>query len=228
MGRHGVPLTEAGTQRVAAPPQVVVVDDHRLFRSGLTRLLVDEGIAVIGEADTGETALEVVAATAPDVVLMDLNLPGISGIEATRRLIAADPTLSIVVLTVIEVESDVIESLVAGACGYLLKDASVEDIVDAIHAAVRGESLISPAIAAKLVSRVRAAGVPSSGSGPTLSERELDVLRLICEGCENRQIAAALFISESTVKHHISSLLTKLEVGNRVQAAVRAVRDGLI
>ncbi len=208
---------------------MVVVDDHVLFRSGLTRLLADEGIEVIGEADRGEEALEVVAGTSPDVVLMDLNLPGISGTEATRRLVRAHPRLNVVVLTVIEAEAEVIESMVAGACGYLLKDASVQDIVLAIDAAARGESLIAPAIAAKLVARVRAAGsIEAQPLRLALSERELDVLRLVGEGRENRQIAAELFISESTVKHHISSLLGKLGVGNRVQAAVRGVRDGLI
>ncbi len=222
-------LTQSELQELAAPARVVVVDDHLLFRSGLTRLLVDEGIEVVGEADRGETALEVVAQTSPDVVLMDLNLPGISGTEATRRLVAANPRLNVVVLTVIEAETDVVESMVAGACGYLLKDTSVADIVNAIHAAARGESLLSPAIAAKLVSRVRAAGsVATSLSRAALSDRELEVLRLVGEGRENREIADRLFISESTVKHHISSVLVKLGVGNRVQAAVHAVREGLI
>lgn len=224
-----MPLLKSEPQEHAARPRVVVVDDHRLFRSGLTRLLVDEGIEVVGEADRGETALEVVEQTSPDVVLMDLNLPDISGIETTRRLVAANPRLNVVVLTVIESAADVVESMVAGACGYLLKETSVAEIVNAIHATVRGESLISPAIAAKLVSRVRAAGsVATIQSRALLSHREVEVLRLVVEGRENREIAAALFISESTVKHHVSSILTRLGVGNRVQAAVRAVREDLI
>jgi len=208
---------------------VVVVDDHLLFRSGLIRLLSDDGVQIVGEADSGAGALEVVADTSPNVVLMDLNLPDMPGIEATRRLVARDPHLKVVVLTVVESETEVIESIVAGACGYLLKDASVEDIVNAINAAANGESMIAPAIASKLLSHVRATGSTRLTSVKhDLSNRELDVLRLLADGCDNREIAARLFISQSTVKHHISSILAKLGVGNRVQAAVRAVRDGLI
>ena len=226
-----MPIAHRDPGTVAPLPKVVVVDDHLLFRSGLIRLLADEGVDIAGEADSGAAALELVAETTPDVVLLDLNLPDMSGIEATRRLMSRHPALRVVVLTVIESQADVVESIVAGACGYLLKDSPIEDITHAIDVAVQGESMIDPAIATKLLDHVRATGRVNhhdNHASHELSVRELDVLRLLAEGRDNRDIAAELFISQSTVKHHISSILGKLGVGNRIQAAVLAVREGLI
>jgi DNA-binding NarL/FixJ family response regulator len=215
--------------QVERPPRVVVVDDHVLFRSGLVRLLLDEGIDVVGEADSGSEALHLVAATSPSVVLLDLSLPDLPGVEVARKLILSNPRLQVVVLTLIDGESDVVEAIVAGASGYLLKDASVEDIIDAIAAAAHGESTIAPALVSKLVRRVRSAGsVVQVPKDLHLNKRELDVLRLLADGRENREIAALLFISPSTVKHHVSSIIAKLGVGNRIQAAVRALQDGLL
>ena len=223
------PIAHRDARAVEPLPKVVVVDDHLLFRSGLIRLLGDEGVEIAGEADSGAAALALVAQTSPDVVLLDLNLPDMSGIEATRRLMGRHPALRVVVLTVIESQADVIESIVAGACGYLLKDSPIEDITHAIDVAVQGESMIDPAIATKLLAHVRATGRATLHNGDHhLSTRELDVLRLLAEGRDNRDIAAELFISQSTVKHHISSIIGKLGVGNRIQAAVLAVREGLI
>jgi DNA-binding NarL/FixJ family response regulator len=208
---------------------VAVVDDHVLFRSGLVRLLLDEGIDVVGEAGSGAAALELVAATSPSVVLLDLSLPDLPGIEVARKLVIDDPRLQVVVLTVIDSESDVIEAIVAGASGYLLKDASVQAIIDAIAAAVHGQSTIAPPLVSKLVHHVRTAGsVVRVPTDLRLNTRELDVLRLLAEGRDNREIAALLFISRSTVKHHVSSIIAKLGVGNRIQAVVRALHDGLL
>jgi DNA-binding NarL/FixJ family response regulator len=152
-----------------------------------------------------------------------------SGIEATRRLMSRHTDLKVVVLTVIESQTDVIESIIAGACGYLLKDSSIEDITHAIDVAVHGEALIDPAVATKLLAHVRATGRAAlRNANHDLSARELHVLRLLAEGRDNREIAAELFISQSTVKHHVSAILSKLGVGNRIQAAVLAVREGLL
>lgn len=167
--------------------------------------------------------------TAPDVVVMDLNMPRLSGVETTRRLTAQSPVTKVLVLSVSAEESDVLEAILAGASGYLLKDGPVEDVVAGIRAAALGESLISPRIASMLMTRVRererdAAEQPKV----TLSGRELEVLELVAQGRPNPEIAQRLFIGETTVRNHVSSILTKLQVDNRVQAAVRAVRDRMV
>jgi DNA-binding NarL/FixJ family response regulator len=214
----------------AAPAvSIVVADDHELFRGGLVRLLVDAGLDVVGEADTAAAALELVALTSPDVVLLDVTLPDLPGAEAAGRLAIAHPHLHIVVLSTVDSQSEVLEALISGACCCLLKDASPEEIIDAIDTAVRGESMVPPALVTQLVDRVRAARtVGRVAADAELNKRERDVLCLLAEGYDNREIAARLFISPSTVKHHVSSIIAKLGVGNRIQAAVRAVHDGLI
>jgi DNA-binding NarL/FixJ family response regulator len=213
--------------------QVVVVDDHNFFRQGLRDLLSEQGLDVVGEAASGEAALKLVEATAPDVVVMDLSMPGIGGVEATRHLTAAAPNTRVLVLTIAADSGHVIEALMAGACGYMLKDASVEEIVTGIRATAAGESLISPPIAAKLLERLRAnehetAEPAPKPVGADLSERELQVLRLLAAGKDNSDIAQELFISPKTVKNHISSILAKLHIENRIQAAVYAVRSGIV
>jgi DNA-binding NarL/FixJ family response regulator len=204
----------------------VVVDDHDVFRNGLVSLLGEQGIEVVGDAADGEEALELVARLAPDVVVMDLNLPGISGLEAIARLGAEAPSTRVLVLTISADETDVTEAIVAGACGYLLKDASIDEIVTGVRAAAAGDSLISPKIATILLDQVRsgAGGEPQAA----LSKRECDVLRLVAEGKDNNEIAARLFISPQTVKNHISNILAKLQMENRIQAAVYAVRQGIV
>jgi DNA-binding NarL/FixJ family response regulator len=214
--------------------QVVVVDDHNFFRQGLRDLLGEQDLEVVGEAASGEAALKLVEATAPDVVVMDLNMPGMGGVEATRRLTAAAPHTRVLVLTIAADGGQVIEALMAGACGYLLKDASVEEIVSGVRAAAAGESLISPPIASQLLTRLRADqreptedAVPAEGRAD-LSDREIEVLRLLAAGKDNAEIAGELFISPKTVKNHISSILAKLQIENRIQAAVYAVRSGIV
>jgi DNA-binding NarL/FixJ family response regulator len=213
------------------PVSVVVVDDHDIFRRGLSTLLSQYGgLEVAGEASDGEKAVRLVTALAPDVVVMDLNLPGISGTEATRRLAANVPHTRVLVLTISANDRDVTEAVLAGASGYLLKDASIDEIVRGIRAAAAGESLISPPIATTLLERLRHAegGAVTVDEHAELTKRELEVLRLMAAGRDNAEIAEALFISPQTVKNHVSNILRKLQLENRIQAAVLAVRKGIV
>jgi DNA-binding NarL/FixJ family response regulator len=211
--------------------RVLIVDDHDLFRSGLRNLLEEEGVNIIGEAAAGQQALQIVRELAPDVVVMDLNMPGMGGVEATRHISSIAPLTRVLMLTISDQDNDVIDAILAGACGYLLKDSSIQDLMAGIRAAARGESLISPTIAAKVLQRIR-----SSSSQPEiestirseLSDREIQVLKLIANGKDNAMIAAELHISPKTVKNHISNILMKLQIENRIQAAVYAVRSGIV
>ena len=211
--------------------RVLLVDDHDLFRTGLRNLLEEEGVEVVAEAGTGMEAIALVREHAPEVVVMDLNMPGISGVEATRQITSIAPLTRVLVLTISDQDGDVIDAIMAGACGYLLKDASIQELLRGIRAAAVGESLISPHVASKVLQRVRA-----SSSQPEieqtirseLSEREIEVLKLIANGKENAEIAAELHISPKTVKNHISNILMKLQIENRIQAAVFAVRSGIV
>ena len=206
--------------------RVVVVDDHDLFRRGLRELLAEQGLDVVGEAGDGGEGVRLAAHTRPDVVLMDLNMPGMSGAEATRRLAQAAPEVKVLIFTISAEDDAVMAAIEAGATGYMLKDASIEQITSAVRATAAGESPIAANVAGPLLHRLR----PTAGAGPPareLTERELDVLRLVAAGKENREIAEELTISEPTVKNHVSSILAKLEVDNRIKAAVYAVRNGL-
>jgi DNA-binding NarL/FixJ family response regulator len=213
------------------PISVVVVDDHDIFRDGLVRLLAErDGITVVGDAADGERALRLVERLAPDVVVMDLNMPGLSGIEAIRRLAGVAPHSRVIVLTISVADSDVVEAIVAGACGYLLKDATIDEIVAGVRAAAVGDSLLSPRIATGLLERMRELAANGNGAEhrSELTERELEVLRLVAQGMDNAEIAQALVISPQTAKNHVSNILAKLQLENRIQAAVHAVRRGLV
>ena len=216
----------------AAPEQlrVVLVDDHPVYREGLARLLSQSGVEVVAQAGNGPDALSIVEEAAPDVVVMDLNMPGMSGVDVTRKLVQRNPASRVLIVSVSAQEEDVTEAILAGASGYVLKDGPVEEVVAGIQAAANGESLISPRIATMLLRRMRLDG-PSEIEAPAttpLSERERQVLRLVAEGKGNQEIGEALYIGQSTVRNHISSILMKLQVDNRVQAAVRAVRDRMV
>ena len=214
-----------------ASPRVLLVDDHDIYRAGLRGLLLEQGVDIVGEANRGEGALELVQEKGPNVVVMDLNMPGIGGIEATRRIATLSPLTKVIMLTVSSDQPDVLEAILAGACGYLLKSATTQEIVAGIRAAARGDALLSPSIAAKLLDRVRENPPQRPPSDPTqaeLTDRELEVLRLLASGMDNAEIGQALFISGSTVKNHISSILVKLQIENRIQAAVYAVRAGIV
>jgi DNA-binding NarL/FixJ family response regulator len=210
--------------------RVVLVDDHPVYRQGLAKLLVECGVDVIAQAGNGADAIKIVEEMAPDVIVMDLNMPGMSGVEVTRRLIERMPASKVLVVSVSAQEDDVTEAILAGASGYVLKDGPVEEVVAGIQAAAQGESLISPRIATMLLRRIRTdeAAEPDAPAQTLLSERELEVLQLVAEGKGNHEIGETLFIGQSTVRNHISSILMKLQVENRVQAAVRAVRDRIV
>jgi DNA-binding NarL/FixJ family response regulator len=212
-------------------PRVLLVDDHDLFRTGLRNLLEEGDVDVVGEAGAGEDALRLVRELQPDVVVMDLNMPGMTGVEATKRIISLAPLTRVVVLTISDQDADVMDAIMAGACGYLLKDASIEDVMRGIQSAAVGESLISPTIAGKVLERMRAATASPDAAETIrteLSDREIEVLKLIANGKDNAQIAADLHISPKTVKNHISNILMKLQIENRIQAAVYAVRSGIV
>jgi DNA-binding NarL/FixJ family response regulator len=211
--------------------RVLLVDDHDLFRTGLRNLLEEQGVHVVGEAADGAQAIRMVRELAPDVVVMDLNMPGMTGVEATRQVTSLAPLTRVVVLTISDQDEDVMNAILAGACGYLMKDSSIQDLMQGIRAAAVGESLISPHIAAKVLQRMRATGTSEQDAETIraeLSDREIEVLKLIANGKDNAQIAGELHISPKTVKNHISNILMKLQIDNRIQAAVYAVRSGIV
>ena len=211
--------------------RVLIVDDHDLFRTGLRNLLEEQGIRIVGEAAAGHEAIRAVRELAPDVVVMDLNMPGMTGVEATRQVTAIAPLTRVLVLTISDHDSDVLDAILAGACGYLMKDASIEELMAGIRAAAIGESLISSHIAGKVLQRVRATSSQPEMAETIrteLSDREIEVLKLIANGKDNAMIAGELHISPKTVKNHISNILMKLQIENRIQAAVYAVRSGIV
>ena len=214
---------------LGAGPSVFIVDDHSFFRAGLRSVLTEHGFEVVGEAAGGEAAIPLIERRRPDVILMDLNMPGMSGAEATRRVCERRPGPAVLVLTVSTGQGDVIEALHAGATGYLLKDSPPDEIVRGIRSALEGDTPISPRVARILVERARRwSGAGTSRPSAALSEREVEVLRLLAEGMDNGAIAERLFLSPTTVKRHVSSIFVKLGVANRVQAAIEAVRSGVI
>ena len=223
--------TASVDQRPLEDVRVLIVDDHDLFRTGLRNLLEDEGVQIVGEAAAGQEALKIVRELAPDVVVMDLNMPGMGGVEATRHISTIAPLTRVLMLTISDQDNDVIDAILAGACGYLLKDSSIQELMAGIRAASQGESLISPTIAAKVLQRVRATSAQPEIANTIrseLSDREIEVLKLIANGKDNAMIAAELHISPKTVKNHISNILMKLQIDNRIQAAVYAVRSGIV
>ena len=224
-------MLQAAEERSSESLRVLIVDDHDLFRTGLRNLLEEQGVLIVGEAATGAEAVKIVREIAPDVVVMDLNMPGMGGVDATRHITSIAPLTRVVMLTISEDDSDVMDAILAGACGYLLKDSSIQDLMAGIRAASRGESLISPNIAAKVLQRVRATSTQPEIANTIraeLSDREIEVLKLIANGKDNAVIAGELHISPKTVKNHISNILMKLQIDNRIQAAVYAVRSGIV
>jgi DNA-binding NarL/FixJ family response regulator len=224
-------VLQASDERQTESLRVLIVDDHDLFRTGLRNLLEEQGVQIVGEASGGAEAVKIVRDLAPDVVVMDLNMPGMGGVDATRHISSIAPLTRVVMLTISEEDSDVMDAILAGACGYLLKDSSIQDLMAGIRAASRGESLISPNIAAKVLQRVRATSTQPEIANQIrseLSDREIEVLKLIANGKDNAVIAAELHISPKTVKNHISNILMKLQIDNRIQAAVYAVRSGIV
>ncbi|MBM4422086.1 MAG: response regulator transcription factor [Chloroflexi bacterium] len=213
--------------------RALLVDDQSLFREGLRTLLsIQPDIEVVGEAANGEEAIRLAEKLTPSVILMDLQMPALDGAAATRRIHAAHPECRVIVLTTFDDDERVFEGLRAGAVGYLLKDAPSEKLVEAIRAAARGESFLQPSVAAKVVAEfARLAAKPSAQSEPLvepLSDREIEVLKLIANGASNKEIAAQLVIAEGTVKNHVTNILGKMGVRDRTQAAMKAKELGLL
>ena len=222
-------VQERGTG--GAPIRVAVVDDQELFRRGLTMLLgVEDDIEVVGEAGDGIAATDLAASAAPDVILMDVRMPKRSGIEACVAIKEVAPTAQIIMLTVSDEEADLYEAVKNGASGYLLKDSSIDEVAQAIRVVADGQSLISPSMAIKLLDEFKQMSRSDRQQVPTprLTDRELEVLKLVAQGLNNREIAKRLFISENTVKNHVRNILEKLQLHSRMEAVMYAVREKLL
>jgi two-component system NarL family response regulator len=214
------------------PVRVLIVDDHDLFRTGLASLLADEpGISVVAQASGGRLGVRLARELSPDVILMDVRMPDVSGPEATRQILADDPQARVLILTIASEDHEIAAALQAGACGFLAKDTPLSNIVVAVKTAAGGAAWLSPKAAEVVLGHIRSSQPqPQRDLSPIeqLSPREIDVLRLIADGLENAEIAAALNISPRTAKNHVSNILAKLNLPSRVQAAVYAVRQSLL
>jgi DNA-binding NarL/FixJ family response regulator len=208
--------------------RLLVVDDHPAYRRGLDLMLADAAdITVVGEADTGEKALEQAAALAPDVILMDLRMPGLDGIEATRRLTRSGSAAAVVVLTMFQDDDSVFAAMRAGARGYLLKGAEQDEIIRAIRAVAAGEAIFGPEIAQRVIAHFTSGAGSTAAAFPALTDREREVLEMVAAGQGNAAIAHHLMISLKTVRNHVSNIFTKLQVTDRAQAIVKARDAGL-
>ncbi len=223
----------ADTVQLADPIRVLVVDDHALFRRGLEMVLAQEpDIEVVGEAGDGAEAVALATSSTPDIVLMDVRMPRRGGIDATTAIKSAVPSAKIIMLTISDEEGDLYDAIKAGAMGYLLKEIPIDEVAVAVRAVHEGQSLISPSMASKLLtefaSMVRKSDERQPLDSPRLTDREMEVLRLVAKGLNNRDIAKQLFISENTVKNHIRNILEKLQLHSRMEAVVYAVREKLL
>ena len=206
--------------------RVVVVDDHPVVRSGLTGMLsVTEDISVVGEAGDGSEAVALVESTRPDVVLMDLRMPRMDGVTATGAIVSSYPSTRVLVLTTYDTDTDILHAVEAGAAGYLLKDTPHAELLNGIRAAARGETVLAPPVAARLMSRLRTPAAPAAASP---SPRELEVLAAVARGLSNAEIGRELFIGEATVKTHLQRLFAKLDVDDRTRAVTVAIERGLL
>jgi DNA-binding NarL/FixJ family response regulator len=205
---------------------VLVVDDHPVVRSGLSGMLaVTEDISVVGEAGDGAEALALVESTRPDVVLMDLRMPRMDGVAATGAIVSGYPSTRVLVLTTYDTDTDILHAVEAGAAGYLLKDTPHAELLDGIRAAARGETVLAPPVAARLMSRLRTPAAPPAAQP---SPRELEVLAAVARGLSNAEIGRELFIGEATVKTHLQRLFAKLDVDDRTRAVTVAIERGLL
>jgi DNA-binding NarL/FixJ family response regulator len=228
---RAVAATVEADVRGGEPTRVLVVDDQQLFRRGLVMLLgVEDDIEVVGEAGDGIAATELAASAVPDVILMDVRMPKRSGIEACVAIKEAAPTARIIMLTVSDEEADLYDAVKNGASGYLLKDSSIDEVAQAIRVVADGQSLISPSMAIKLLDEFKQMSRSDRQQVPTpkLTDRELEVLKLVAQGLNNREIAKRLFISENTVKNHVRNILEKLQLHSRMEAVMYAVREKLL
>jgi len=213
--------------------QLLIADDHALFREGLRALFsAIEGIELVGEATTGQEAIDIVAELQPDVVLMDIDMPGMSGVEATRSILRKAPSTGIVMVTMLEDDASVFSAMRAGARGYVLKGAQPTELLQTIRAVANGQALFGPAIATRMMrffneTNARFKTSQPEDAFPELTPRELEVLELIAQGCKNSEIAEKLVISDKTVRNHITNIFSKLQVADRAQAIIKAREAGL-
>ncbi|MBA3655213.1 MAG: response regulator transcription factor [Actinobacteria bacterium] len=226
-------MNDSRTAGDGGPIRVLIADDQPLYRRGLEVVLhTEEDIEVVGEAENGEEAITKAEELAPDVVLMDVRMPRVNGIEATQSIRDRVPTTKILMLTVSDEDSDLYEAIKAGASGYLLKEVSVEEVADSIRAVMQGESKITPSMASKLINEFSAMSKRADERErlpvPALTARELEVLKLVAKGMSNREIADELFISENTVKNHVRNILEKLHLHSRMEAVMYALREKLL
>lgn len=209
--------------------RVLLADDHRMLRDSLRRSLEEHGFDVVGEAADGEEAVQLAETLTPDVVLMDVSMPVLGGVEATRRITRAVPDAQVVMLTMHSDGDVMARAIQAGAIGYLVKDCSIDDVVAAVHLAASGESALSPGLAGSMLADVQRVGRgDDNGHGPAISAREEQVLQLVADGLSLPEVGAALFISVKTVKNHLASIYAKLDARDRTQAVLRGVRMGII
>jgi DNA-binding NarL/FixJ family response regulator len=235
-GGAAVPADAApGASPRPDPIRTMIVDDHALFRRGLEMVLEEEpDIELVGQAGDGAEAVKIAAETLPDIVLMDIRMPRSSGIEACRAMKEAAPSTKIIILTISDEEEDLFEAIRAGASGYLLKDIPLDEVADTVRAVHGGQSLINPSMAAKLLTEFAAMAKRDDDErteelpAPRLTDREMQVLKLVARGMNNRDIAKELFISENTVKNHVRNILEKLQIHSRMEAVMVAVREKLI
>jgi DNA-binding NarL/FixJ family response regulator len=218
-----------GLDETAAPTRLLLADDHRMLRDSLRRSLVEHGFDVVGEAGDGQEAVRLTQILHPDVVLMDVSMPVLDGVEATRQISRLVPAAQVVMLTM-HADGDVMaRAIQAGAIGYLVKDCSIDEVVAAVRVAASGESVLSPGLASSMLADMDKAGRGGdNGHGPVISAREEEVLQLVADGLSLPEVAAALYISVKTVKNHLASIYAKLDARDRTQAVLRAVRMGII
>lgn len=209
--------------------RLLLADDHRMLREGLRRSMIDEGFDVVGEADNGEEAVRLVAELEPDVVLMDVSMPEMDGVEATRVIRSTDSTTRVIMLTM-HADSEVLaDAIRAGASGYLVKDCSTDEVAAAVRMAANGDTALSPQLAATMLDEVRRLEVPSPAEEDRIiTKREEEVLQHIADGCSTPEVAERLYISQKTVKNHLASIYQKLDARDRTQAVLQAVRMGIV
>jgi DNA-binding NarL/FixJ family response regulator len=216
-------VTEGSTIRV------LLADDHRMLREGLRRSLSEEGFDIVGEAENGEQAIQMASELAPDVILMDVSMPELDGVEATRAIKAVDGAPQVVMLTMHADKEVLAEAIRAGATGYLVKDCSIEEIAEAVRMATHGDTALSPQLAASMLDEVRRVDAPdTSEDDRVITKREEEVLQLIADGCSTPEVAEQLYISQKTVKNHLASIYQKLDARDRTQAVLQAVRMGIV
>lgn len=209
--------------------RLLLADDHRMLREGLRRSMTDEGFDVVGEAENGDQAARMAEELRPDVILMDVSMPEIDGVEATRRIKAAGSDARIIMLTM-HADHDVLaDAIRAGACGYLVKDCSTEEVAEAVRMAANGDTALSPQLAATMLDEVRRMDPSTTAEEDrVVTKREEEVLQLIADGCSTPEVASQLFISQKTVKNHLASIYQKLDARDRTQAVLQAVRMGIV